>query len=154
MKKIFLIAAVAGLSVSSAFSQGTPIYQNQLLFGGTNAVLAGTTSNYTVAANMLVLDVRKQANVDVSIQWANDATNLGSTTFTFQRSIDSINWETNSPNTTAIALTNNGTNVSIVLTNLNTQGAGYMRLTSIAQTNAVANFTNVNIQYGIKIQAP
>ncbi len=128
---------------TSKFSEGN----FDLKPNGTNAIVAASTNTFGGA----LIDCRSQANVGISMTWNSDATNVFTNTITLFKSLDAINFETVAGVT--ISPTNNGTNVTTIITNIPTQGAGYMKMTWV-NPNTTANETNLTIQYGLKIQAP
>lgn len=144
MKKLIISLVVVALA-HSGLAQ-SPIYAPQLLYGGTSNALANATT--TVGA---VISCQKQSKVGVSITSALDAASTGVLTYNYAHSVDGVKYETTNA---TIVIASNGTNVITVQTNLDTLGGGYIKLVSIANTNATANATNFNITYGVKISAP
>lgn len=137
-----LLAAALCLAASSLSAQ---TYAPQSLSVPT-AITLGATSNLNT-----VLDVRKQASVGVlfSFQGASGTTN-GVQTVSYTKSVDGNTYTTTAE---TIALTPNTNIVVNVLTNLSTQGAGYIKLTTWANGDSAANgyMTNITVKYGIKI---
>jgi len=161
--KSFLIAtliAVAALAVSppSALAQPVPTYSPQRA-AGSNAVAqflvtAGAATNIGI-----LIPVNKQKDVSVQVSSTNTTfyttlSTANTLVFYYTRSVDGINWDSTLTPAGAPALVN-GTNTTTWLTNLASQGAGYIYIPYI--TNASGTGTNTLIQsikYGVKIGSP
>lgn len=144
MKKIILFTLGAMLAIPAfAQTEGVTTFQS---LGVTNNVLAATTNTANV-----VIDCRKQSTVLLTAKFNFDAATAGVIPCLILKSGDGINYETTG---VTVNFTANGTNVIVGTTNLDSKGAAFMKLSTIANTNATANLTNLSIGYVIKTKAP
>lgn len=109
--------------------------------GVTNGIAANTTQTINSPAT-----ITRWPGLCLTVGFNQSGAGTGNTTFTFAKSADGVNWET-SP-FLAIALAGNGTTAVNYVTNFS-EGSlpGYIRLVSIANTNASLYLTNVIAQY-------
>lgn len=145
MKNILTIIAALGL-FSSAVNAQTYAAQSITV---TNAIAA--SSSETING---VMDVRKQKDVAVQIQFLMSSTGTGNQTFVFARSVDNVNWNSLAADHTTVVVAATGATLSVTTTNLPTYGCGYIRLESWANGQAGQYATNTAVKYGIKIAAP
>lgn len=152
MKKItsFLIAAVIALTAINVHAQ--PIYAPQIV-ASTNGSTTFTAAFSSATNIMAVINVGKQASVGIQIASTNvlgDAVNPN--ILYYQRSVDGVKYETAlSP----IGWVTAGQTERVVVTNILTYGAGYIRFPYV--TNTAGSGTNVGflqIKQAIKIGAP
>jgi hypothetical protein len=147
----FLIMAAGALSVAA---QSGPVYSPQTLAldkSTLQTVLATGTTNF-LAGN--VIYVQKQKDVAVQIYFKLSDSDTANQTFVFQRSVDGVNYESLSAKMDTIVVAATGATASITVTNINTYGAGYIKLKSIQNGSSTGNLTNLVISYGVKINAP
>lgn len=132
------------LSLLTVAASQAQTYSPVTLQGIPSAVLATTN-----LATPVVLDVRRQQNVGISVTVSSVA--AGQTnTYVFCRSVDGSTYDTNNP-INVIALSPGG-GARTTVTNLNPQGVGYLVLTSITPFGT-GGLTNT-VKYGIKTQSP
>lgn len=157
MKKQLLSAVlvVVGLiGVCFCAKAQEPRYNEQILVNSVSNVFSGATNLLVVA------DVRKQAKVAVSIVATNDkADAVNANVLYYQRSVAGLSntWETIlSPiGWTTSAADIDPANPRVIVTNLDTFGAGYIRFKYL--TNACGSGTNIgyfHLSYGVKISSP
>jgi hypothetical protein len=146
MKKLFVTIGLALLCVS--VKAQSPIYAPQTLGTFTCAASTATNLNYVVSCG-------KQANVAVAITTTNTLAEAGGVqgmNLVYARSVDGTYYETNQG---IWGIVGKGTNINTVITNLPTQGAGYIKFWY--GTNSNGGTTNVGwavMSYGVKISAP
>ncbi len=150
MKTLFklgmLVTALIALFTAEVQAQYSQVYGAQPLTLWTNKV----TASAAVAFTNTVIDCHAQRNVSLQITHAVDST--GATiTYAFQTSVDGTSWSTARA---AIALADPGVTGTTVVTNIDTLGYGYLRLSYITNNHATAVLTNTAIVYGLKIGAP
>lgn len=151
--KTLLVAIAISVAAHRSMAQA-PIYvapAAQWQFG-TNSLAA--SGGATAGTNLwLLMDVRKQANIGVTLT-ANSvgATNVA-VVFSFARSLVGT---TNTFETTlqTVTVTSALSTQSVVLTNLNTWGCGYIALVSVSNSTANCSATNLSAVWPNKISAP
>lgn len=144
MKRIIgFLSLVLTLAFAANAQTYSPAY---ILAGGTNAIVAGATSNYSTS--VFVADVRKQKNIGLLLSWKMTGTGTDNTVVTFERSLDNSTYD--GTHTFALTKANNGTSVVTIGTNLTLNGFGYIRLKSIVNGDSGDAITNMTIQYAIK----
>jgi hypothetical protein len=142
---VSLLALVALLAVSNTAS--AQIYANQSL--AVPATLAtGVTTNL---ASPQTLGALKQQNVAVSVTIS--ATAATTNLYTFNRSVDGVNWDTNAANNVVLGAYVAGATPVTTTTNWSAAGFGYYRLATI-QVVGAGTVTNNAVSYGVKIAAP
>lgn len=153
---IIAFAAVLLTTAPQAQAQYSTYSYQEVLAGGTNNLPVGTATQLWTTCTM---DVRKQENVGIYISAKSAGTNLEASsrlTFRFQYSLDGSTWGTNGLDTvyplsmTFLPNTTTSNTVSSLVTNVNCQGIGYMRLRAAETTNGLAHFTNLTFGYSIK----
>lgn len=145
MKKLFITLGLALLCVS--VKAQSPIYAPQSLGVYTCAAATATNLGYVISCG-------KQANVGIMVASTNtlDLTGTGNTLYYYQRSIDGTYYETN---LSVFAVPGQGKNPAVVVTNIPSQGAGFIRIAYA--TNAFGASTNLGwgqMWYGVKINSP
>jgi len=117
-----------------------------LLAGGTNNIAANTTKTYTAGTT---IGLKRQR--EVALSFAFNLTGAASSTHQvlFSSSLDGLTWKTNDAGYT-LTLTANGASTVVFTTNLTVGAIGYLRLESIANTNATLAVTNLAVLYSIK----
>ena len=149
--KIFKAAAILGASLALLtctipVQSQERIYAPQPLTLWTNWVLASTNRLYTNT----VIDCNGQRNVALQITTKVDAAG-GVVTYAFQPSVDGITFaDARLP----IQVADPGVAGTTVVTNIDTLGYGYLRLSYITNAHATANVTNIVLKYSIKLGAP
>jgi hypothetical protein len=142
----FVLATV--LFVNSASAQ-------QAIYAPVTIAATPTTIASTITTNFAtppVIDCRKQQNVAMCLSFNQGSGSVSNVTYTFQKSVDGIYFDTSNPITITLAST--GTTRLDWVTNINVAGVAYLRLYSIANTTSLVSMTNYGIVYGIKIGAP
>jgi hypothetical protein len=145
MKKILTIISVLGLFASAVNAQ-TYAAQSVTV---TNAIAASSTENLNQ-----VIDCRKQKDVAIQISFKMSSSGTGNQTFVFDRSVDGSTWNSLAADKTTVVVAATGATLSTTVTNLNTYGAGFLRLVSWQNGQAGQYATNTSVKYGIKIAAP
>lgn len=144
MKKLLTLIGAAALLLAAISAQAqAPTYGVQTL--GTFTVNGQAATNVAY-----VIDCRKQSTVTVGLvnQMSTSATD--NQTIVYSRSLDGVNYQT-ALSTVALAPTASAT--SVQLTNLNTFGAGFIKINYF--TNAAASAVSTNtLVYAVKISAP
>jgi len=145
MKKFLSILGLALLCAS--VKAQTPTYAPQSLGVFTCAAATATNLGYVISCG-------KQANVAIQVASTNvlDLTGTGNTLYYYQRSLEGVYYETN---LSVFAVPGQGKNPATVVTNIPTQGAGFIRIAYA--TNAFGSATNLGwgqMWYGVKISAP
>jgi hypothetical protein len=97
------------------------------------------------------LGALKQQNVAVSVTIS--ATAATTNLYTFNRSVDGVNWDTNAANSVVLGAYCAGGTPVTTTTNWNTFGYGFYRLYSI-QVVGSGTVTNNSVKYGVKLIAP
>ena len=144
MKKLLLLVAVFA-TVTSAKAQ---IYASQNM-----TVMAPIAGSATSTSNSVIY-VGKQKDVAVSFSFLMSSTGTGNQTLTFQRSVDGVNWETLAASKTVVVIAATGATESCTVTNIPSNGAGYIRLATWANGQSGQTCTNTALSYAIKIGAP
>lgn len=142
MKPRFILATFLALVLVPLCSAQVLYSVQSFIDGGTNNVAAATTNSYTHN-----IDVRKQDNACLQISFAMVDTSTTTIDLVLLKSLDASTWDTVDLKT--ITLTADGTNTVCCVTNLSTAGLGWYRLSTIANTSAVA-LTNLSFSYAIK----
>lgn len=140
MKK-FIILAAAAFTVLSASAQ-TYNYQALTL----PATLAAGTTNL---ATQQTIGSLKQQNVALSTTISATATTTNF--YTFQRSVDGVNYDTNAVNLIYVTAWTTGT-ANTTTTNIPVTGYGYLKLVTVQTIGGTV--TNSAFSYGIKQVAP
>lgn len=154
MKKIafaVLGLVVIGLAVyaqNAGTGAGTtgPRYSPQAMTASSALFpIAGST-----ASNInLTIDCRFQKTVALQVTSKSDDT-AGAVAVCYQRSVDGTSYEGASWAALGTATVTGTT----LITNLDTLGCGYIKLTYLTNAHASANLTNVALHYGVKLIAP
>jgi len=144
MKRLLLLAAAV---LGYVGAQAQQFQQSSSALSSTATVLAGTTSNYT--ANAFFCG-KGNGYVGIMTSFKLDAACTGTITFYFQKSIDGTTYET-TPSVSA-TITANGSTAVNTFTQATTLGSGYIRLSSIVNTNATQNLTNLVVKFGSQIR--
>jgi len=152
MKRTFTIIGlavflVAGMNIANAQS---PSYGAQTLWTTNGAGIPAATA---VAGNA-VIDCRKQAKVAVQITAQSD-TSGAAIGLCFVPSLDGSTYGSSTVGASAyhfVSFTPAQTATTVV-TNLDTFGAGYMKLLYITNTTGAA-CTNISVKYAVKVSAP
>jgi hypothetical protein len=150
MKKILIpfVALVAfAITAQAQFAQR---YVEQTLATGLTTIGASTTSN---CASGTVIDCRKQQNVAVSARFCLTGAGTSATTFTFLKSVDGVNFDTDPNSKITWAPVGTGATTVVATTNLAVAGVGYLKLTSIQNGNNSV-LTNEFVKYAIKMGSP
>jgi hypothetical protein len=135
---IKLLTLCTFIMAASAFAQSPVV----LLNGGTNNVPADTTNAVNLVLGRFPGSVTA-VGADIKLAGAGTAGVL----FTFQAGIDGSNWDT--AKTFTLRANGNGTSVNTTITNFTVSGYPYLKLVSIANSNATA-VTNLTVKYTIK----
>jgi hypothetical protein len=147
-KTLFKLYGFALLLISfalPAISQAPVDGMQTLSSGFTCATGATTNLNW-------VIDVSRQAYVGLQLKVTyNTATTTNTATFTVQRSVDGVTYDTTQG--TPVVLTANGTTQVVTLTNLPSCGARYMKVTTCVNS-AGGGISAGGGAYAIKISAP
>ncbi len=142
IRSLFISLAVSvflSCTVQTVAQVGIGLVPYTFLNGGTNNVAAATTNTYSLPSFPVIYG--KEVSFLVSAQMAaNTNTDL---VFVFDRSVDAVNWETN---TFSLTLTCNTTNQSQLGTNFNAGGYPFYRLDSIQNPNTQSATTNVIVK--------
>jgi hypothetical protein len=148
MKKLcFLLGLVALLAFAKAQAQ-VPTYAYQNLSFFTNWVTASAANLFTNVS----IDCRKQASVTLRLTTANNVTSANGFKLYYSRSLGDGSWETALSVVGLVPPT--GASTPVLLTNLNTYGAGFIRLEYLTNADGTANITNYTAAYGVKISSP
>jgi hypothetical protein len=145
MKTKFILAALAlfaCLAVSTTAS--AQIYAAQSLTVPT--ILAAGTTNLATPPTLGAL---KQQNVSLAATITASATTTN--IYTLNRSVDGVNWDTNSVNLSYFVASTTGSQVTTT-TNISAAGYGYLRIATIQTIGGTV--TNGTHNYGVKIAAP
>ena len=146
-KIIVGVFALIGCSVTLPAQNSVPSYSAQVL--SVPATLAtGVTTNL---ASPPTLGALKQQNVAVSVTVS--ATAVATNLYTFNRSVDGINWDTNAANNIVFGAVTQGATPVTTTTNWTSAGFGFYRLASI-QVVSAGTVTNNAVKYGVKLIAP
>lgn len=151
MKKIAIIA-LAVLALCAFTTQAAePVFSLQNVnlttdLTATPNIGANSTTNLTV-----VIDCRKQQNVMLELRYNLTGTGTDTTTLTYGFSVTGT--APTKPTYTMLA-TNTGTTLVRQTLNIDTGGAGYIHLISLANADAGDAMTNIALSYGIKMSAP
>lgn len=145
--KLPFIACLVGLLAFFAIYFATAQVPTDGVEGFSDASCAATT---TVTRNF-VIDVGKQAGVGIQITAKASAASVSNLVFTFTRSVDGSQYDTVGQTVTWVG---NGTSTKSILTNLASQGARYIKLTTYAWDDPATYVTNLSVKYAIKISAP
>lgn len=167
MKLFLSILSVIGLAVASAHAQYDTYvvqYCSNLVF--TNVTSSGKITNgvTTVSTNLvlsalsgdgIVLDVRKQDNIWVTVNARNTAANLANLKLHFAPSIDNIWYDRSTAAELTVRPESVVTNVYlpgmfVYSTNLTTKGMGYLKLIGIDNVDTNGIPTNMVIRWAIK----
>jgi hypothetical protein len=136
LSKLVLIASVA---CACAFNASAGL-QTSSLNGGTNNVAAVATNNYSG----VVFDFSKTTDATLQVSFASTGTNVTTSTFVFDESADSVNWQTSF---LTLNVAGNGTNTVVCTTNLLSGfRAPFVRLSSCGNTNSTIALTNVTVK--------
>jgi hypothetical protein len=136
----FLAILFAGVTAQAQ----VPTYGAQTLWTTNGAGIPSATAVSTSS----VMDVRKQASVAVQVTAQSD-TSGAAIGLLLLPSVDGISY----PTTGYYFTFTPGQTSTTVVTNFNTYGAGYMKLSYITNATGAA-CTNIAVKYGVKISAP
>ena len=154
MKRVLAVIGLVSLVVMLAAS-----VQAQVPTYG--VVTAWTTNGATAipveaaTAMNAVIDCRKQASVTLQITAQGD-TSVGACTLYLVPSIDGVTYAASTGASTCaktIGFTPLTASALTLVTNINTYGAGYWKVTSITNTTGAA-VTNFSLKYAVKISSP
>lgn len=143
LKSMLAIAAIfiASLTAQAQYAQYAP--QSIPL----PSVLAAGTTNFATPQVIGALTFR-QLPLSLTIGAASPgATN----TYTIQRSVDGVNYDTNAADATTFVVSIVGAGNNTWTTNWDSGGYGYFRISSIV---TVGTATNVSSSYGQKLNSP
>lgn len=143
-KTLFLIAAIALFGLAFNQTASAQAYSSVTL--GVPSILTASTN----LATPLVLGPLKQQNVALSATISGTATFTN--TYTFQRSVDGVNWDTAAANSYTLQAVTTGA-ATTTTTNAIIQGFGYLRLYSVTVVGS-GTVTNNAINYGLKLVSP
>lgn len=148
MKKILTLIGVAAIWLATVQTWAQGIYSAQSLIASNSATCAATAgTNIGV-----VIDCRKQAKVALQLELMADASGAYTFTIPVQYSLDGTTFAGMA--SSSIAISFNGVTKQTVVTNIDSQGAGYLKIPYLTNATAAINVTNIVASYGIKIQAP
>ena len=142
----FLIVCLLAVVALLAFSNRASAQAYSALTLSIPATLAAGTTNLASAP---VLGPLKQSNVAFSATLTASATTTN--IYTFNRSVDGLNWDTNGVNLIYFVAFTTGSQVTTA-TNIPVSGYGYLRLTTIQTIGGTA--TNGTHAYGLKLMSP
>lgn len=143
-------AAVIGLAFAVPAHAADPAYGVVKIFVSTNTIPI-PAQGATNLATPRVIDVRKQAKVALQLYSIASAATTDNITFYIRSSVDGLTYST-AARTVALAMT--GATALTTVTNLDTYGAGYLRLDAISNAAATATVDGCYVSYGVKISAP
>lgn len=147
MKTLFAVFAFCVLMAGAS----AQVYQSQTVSVLPVTVPAATTTNLAAS---VVIDAKKQDTINVVIGYnLDDAGTNGPVSFVFAQSVDGSNFETLAAKQLTVSTTADGTNTVNTVTEFSMNGAGYLKLLSIANEDEAA-VTNLVIKCGIKIGSP
>lgn len=135
-------AANTGSTLLGATGDASTIYHFETVGAGTTTPLNGLTNNIARATTNtynLSIKVRNYGDFLLEAQWSLNTTGTGTNVFSLQKSADNIVWY----DAGQFTGTNNGTNVVGAITNITAGSYGYWRLTTVGNTNAAADITNL-----------
>lgn len=140
MKKFIIALAL----LATGFAANAQIYSYQSLT--LPATLAAGTTNLATTSTIGAL---KQQNLALSATISATATTTN--IYTFNRSVDGVNYDTNAVNLVYFVASTTGT-PNTTTTNMNMTGYGFLKLVTVQTIGGTV--TNTAMSYGIKIQAP
>lgn len=143
MKKILAILAMVGLFAISTQAQ-LPTFGAQTLSSFTCAGSAATNIGY-------VIDCRKQNVVFLQVGGKLSGSGTDAITYAFSRSADGVTY---TPVVDLLTLTPSGATAVNTWTNLQSFGAGYIKINYMSNAAASATWTNTIGTYAVKISAP
>jgi len=146
IKNLFLIAAIA-LGVLAFNHTATA----QAYSAPTISVPAALANGTTNLATPPVIGPIKQQNVAFSATLTGTAG--GTNTYTFNRSVDGINYDTNSAALITFVAATSAGQQNTYTTNFSVSGYGYLRLATIT-TLSTGTVTNGTHSYSIKLNSP
>ncbi len=143
MKNLRLFALSAILALASALPLAAQTYgANGVLSGGTNNVAAFSTNTWTTQ-HVLGGELRNYSEIGLLVSYKQASATSSNITVRFAKSLDGTTYET----VPSLVVFVNATNY---ITNLTIGSAGFLRLSSIENTNAALALTNVTVTYSIK----
>jgi len=143
------ILALVSLSVPQSQAQ-VPTSGWQSFNWGVSGVISNAASSATNFNS--VIDCGKQASVGVYLAAQfNQAGSTNTAVWFLTRSGDGVTYENTGQN---VGLTQSGTSLVSIWTNIPSQGANYIKINYLTNNAATANITNVSGGYAIKISAP
>lgn len=150
MKKLLAFIGLAAIAASITASAQSPSYGAQTLWTTNGAGIPAATA---VAGNA-VIDCRKQATVAVQITAQSD-TSGAAVGFCFVPSVDGSSYGSTTVAGSPFKLVSftPGQAATTIVTNIDTSGAGYMKLLYITNTTGAA-CTNISVKYAVKVSAP
>lgn len=146
MKKLIMLIGALAIAAISTQAQ---TYSAQNVGLGLTAIAATGASNI-----LATLDVRKQKDVAVQIDFKLSGSGTGNQTLVFERSVDGSTWTTLSADKSSVVIAATSGTVSTTVTNLPTYGCGWIRLATWTNADASRYVTNLTVKYAIKINAP
>jgi hypothetical protein len=135
---------IAGMAMAPKARAQWGVYgPNTLTSGSTNDVRALTTNTLNK-----VMEVTQYKEVGLLLSFKMTGAGTSNVVFRLDESLDGSTWGSNQR--LVFALAGNGTTAVNFITNINTTGIGYLRLTSADNTNASGTFTNVTVVISTK----
>jgi len=145
MKKILsLIAACSMLAVFNTHAEDAVYAPVTLVASGSATCAAISATNVSK-----LIDCRKQSTVALQISQMADATGAHTTRYIFAPSVDGTTFDNKALQ--AVDISFNGVTAQVIVTNIPSNGAGYLRLSVITNLTATINTTNIIVKYGLKI---
>jgi hypothetical protein len=145
MKKLLCLLAVTVLAAASALAAGSGAYNVTVLNTGTNVIAASGSLTPTSA----IIDAAKQNNVCLQLSYKLSGTGATTLSAFLHKSVDGVTYETSPSGTLAVVA--NGTNTVCGTLNIETLGARYLKVVSIANGNSGTSAVNdLVLKAGIK----
>jgi hypothetical protein len=148
-KHSILCLALLGLATLFSFNAPAQVSYGEvpLLEGGTNNIAATQTNSYI--GKLISAELATDVGLFVSLRGITTTPGDAVATFVFDKSLDGVNFPTDTGNRFLFNVTlNDATNVTLV-TNLSMGSIGYLRLREIRSTNSVA-LTNIVVTGAVK----
>lgn len=152
MKKIaslFCIALIGFAAAAFTFdaSAQSSYGEVSLLAGGTNNIAAAQTNTYS--GKLVSAKLGDEVGLFVSLKGVAATPGVPVATFVFDKSLDGVNFPTDTGNRFSFDVLLSGTSERSVVTNLNLGAIGFLRLREIRSTNSVA-LTNITVTAAVK----
>ena len=144
-----ILIGVAALLATVSTTVSAQTYSPQTVAQSPATLATLVTTNY---ATPPLIPCGKQQNVFLMFSFNQSAASTSNVVYSLSKSVDGLNFDTNNEITVTIA--SQGTTRVNYGTNLNTGGAGYLRIDSIANATALTTMTNYGVGYGVKMSAP